>query len=108
MYDLIIRSDVARCIYGFSNAPLSATISVSEEDGATAIATKNVSEKDGWVHVAAYGFGFSTPTIKVVFDQIKVKRPVQIKKKLVCAKGKRVRIIYGIKPSCPKGYKAKK
>jgi hypothetical protein len=95
-------------LYGFSNAPLNATISVSEEDGATSIATKNVSENDGWIHVAAYGFGFSTPTIKVAFDQNRVNRPAQLKKKLVCARGKKVRVIVGIKPSCPKGYKAKK
>jgi hypothetical protein len=107
-YDLIVRSDVARCVYGFSSAPLNATVSVSEADGMTATATKIVSERDGWIRVAAYGFGFSTPTINVAFDQIKVKRQLQLKKKLVCAKGKRVRMIYGTKPSCPKGYKVKK
>lgn len=110
IYDLIIRSDVARCLYGFSNAPLNATISVSEEDGATAIATKNVSENDGWIHVAAYGFGFSTPTIKVSFDQKinKSNRLASQKKRLTCVKGKTVRVIVGIKPTCPKGYRVKK
>lgn len=109
-YDLIVRSDVARCIYGFSSAPLNATISVSEADGITATATKMVSEKDGWIRVAAYGFGFSTPTIKVSFDQKinKSNRLAPQKKRLTCVKGKTVRVLVGIKPTCPKGYRVKK
>ena len=110
IYDLIVRSDVARCIYGFSNAPLNASISVTEAEGVTATATKLVSEKDGWIRVAAYGFGFSTPTIKVVFDQKMNKsiRPAPQKKKLVCVRGKTIRILVGIKPLCPKGYRVRK
>jgi len=33
-YDLSIRSETARCLYGFTNAPLSATVSVSDGSGA--------------------------------------------------------------------------
>ena len=110
IYDLIVRSDVARCLYGFSNAPLNVAISVSEEGGVASTATKTVSEKDGWIHVAAYGFSFSAPTIKVAFDQNlkKSNRVAPLKKKLVCVKGKSIRKIVGVKPSCPKGYRVKK
>jgi hypothetical protein len=64
-YDMVIRSDVARCLYGFSKAPLSATVSVINDKGAKTTATTVVSEKNGWLKLAAYGFTFSKKTIKV-------------------------------------------
>ena len=65
-YDLVMRSDVARCLYGLSKAPVSATVSVVNEKGSKSIATTVVKEtKDGWLKMAAYGFTFSKKTIKV-------------------------------------------
>ena len=64
-YDLIMRSETARCLYGFSKAPLSATVSVVNEKGTKTTATTVVSEKNGWLKMAAYGFTFSKKTIKV-------------------------------------------
>jgi len=58
-YDLVMRSDVARCLYGFKNAPISATVAVVGECGEEKVATTVVSEKDGWLKLAAYGFTFS-------------------------------------------------
>jgi hypothetical protein len=64
-YDLVMRSDTARCLYGFSKAPLSATVSVTGGAGGKNVATTVVSEKNGWLKMAAYGFTFSKKTIKV-------------------------------------------
>jgi hypothetical protein len=65
-YDLVMRSETARCLYGFGKAPLSATVSVVNEKGTKSIATTMVKEtKDGWLKLAAYGFTFSKKTIKV-------------------------------------------
>ena len=44
-YDLSLRSDVARCIYGFSKAPINATISITSSDGVPQIATTVIGEK---------------------------------------------------------------
>jgi hypothetical protein len=63
-YDLLIRSEVARCLYGFSKAPLSASVSIVG-DGDKSVATTVVSEKNGWLKLAAYGFTFSKKTIKI-------------------------------------------
>ncbi len=106
-YDLIMRSDVARCIYGFTKAPLNASISVVDNDGVTTTATKLVSERDGWIRIAAYGFGFSSPTVKVKFTQEAAKAPASPSKKITitCKKGKLVKKVTAIKPVCPKGYK---
>ena len=64
-YDMVIRSDVARCLYGFGKAPLSATVSVINDKGSKSTATTVVSEKNGWLKLAAYGFTFSKKIIKV-------------------------------------------
>ena len=100
----IMRSDVARYLYGFSNMPLNASVSVVDDQGVTRVGTRNISEKDGWIKIAVYGFGFSAPTVKVKFSQGKssgVAKP----KSIVCAKGKQQRTVTGAKPTCPEGWK---
>ena len=127
-YDLAMRSDAARCLYGFSNAPISASISVTGQDGEQKVATTVVNEKDGWLYLAAYGFTFSAPTVRVKLSQTPVQPPVQsvptvstpttpvvvakpqTKPKVIsikCSNGKAVKIVSGAKPVCPKGYKQK-
>lgn len=68
-YNLQIRSDVARCLYGFNKAPVSATVQVTNENGKEVVATTNVSERDGWLRLNANGFTFSKKRIKVVLSQ---------------------------------------
>jgi hypothetical protein len=68
-YDLVMRSDTARCLYGFSRAPVSATVTVVGSDGEENVATTVVSERDGWLKLAAYGFTFSEKEIKVRVTQ---------------------------------------
>lgn len=67
-YDLVMRSETARCLYGFSRAPLSATVTVTGT-GDQNVATTFVTEKDGWLKMAAYGFTFSEKEIKVKVTQ---------------------------------------
>jgi hypothetical protein len=121
-YDLAIDASVARCIYGFSNAPVSATISVVGEDGENRVAATTVRERDGWIYLSASGFTFSTPTLRVKLTQDKVvteptkpiepiKEPVLIsnesskKKTITCVKGSKTKKVNGVKPKCPKGFK---
>jgi len=68
-YDLVMRSETARCLYGFTKAPVSATVAVVGEDGSENVATTVVSEKDGWLKLAAYGFTFSEKEIQVKISQ---------------------------------------
>jgi hypothetical protein len=67
-YDLVMRSETARCLYGFNKAPVSATVQVVGT-GDQNIASTIVSEKDGWLKLAAYGFTFSEKEIKVKLSQ---------------------------------------
>lgn len=115
-YDLRIKSDVARCIYGFSSAPVQASLSVLSEDGSMQTATQTVQEKDGWLSLSANGFTYSSPTIKVKLSQIAAEAkptatptptPTQNSRKatISCKKGTVVRKVTSLRPTCPAGYK---
>jgi hypothetical protein len=122
-YNLVMRSEVARCLYKFSKAPLSATIQVVSDNGQTSVATTIFGEKNGWVELAAYNFGFSAPTISVKLTQEPevVVAPTQtptptpsastktVAKKvtITCIKGKTSKKVTAVKPKCPAGYKKK-
>ena len=97
-YDLVMRSEVARCLYKFSKAPVSATISITGEGDKT-IATTVVSEKGGWLKLAAYGFTFSEKTVKVKLTQGKQTT-------ITCvAPGKKSKKVTAANPKCPKGFR---
>ena len=107
-YDLSMRSDIARCIYGFSNAPIKAEISITSDDGEKKVATTVVNEKNGWLYLSAKGFTFSAPTINVKLSQEKVVAPVAKKKVTIsCVKGKTTKKVTAVSPKCPAGYKKK-
>ena len=115
-YDLVLRSDAARCLYGFSDAPISATVEIAGADGTQNVATTVVSEKDGWLKLQAAGFTFSEKTIRLKLDQAKQEEAVTptpaatpsaaVKKVLItCVKGKTVRKVTAVKPKCTAGFK---
>ena len=123
-YDLLLRSEAARCLYGFSSAPVSAEISVTSSEGDKKVATTRVSEENGWLHLGAYNFTFSEPTIKmeikqdsVVFTQNPSPNISPIPSPLVssiikqstitCIKNKLIKKVTAVKPICPSGYKKK-
>jgi hypothetical protein len=102
-YDLSIRDSVAECLYGFANAPISATVSVTESSsGLENVATTTVQNKDGWLHVGAYGFEFSNPTIS-----IKITQSSRYKSSVFCVRGRVTKRVTGFKPVCPRGFKKK-
>jgi hypothetical protein len=106
-YELIMSSTVARCIYKFTSAPISASVSITSESGVANTATTVISEKNGWLKLGAYGFTFSSPTVRVKLSQ-EVVKPVALKKTTItCVKGKTSKKVTAIKPKCPTGYRKK-
>lgn len=97
-YDLQLRSDVARCVYGFSKAPISASISIISEEGQKSVATTTLGEKNGWLRLGAYNFTFSSPTVQVKLTQEKSST-------ITCVKGKSSKKVTGVNPKCPTGFK---
>lgn len=67
-YHLIIRSDVARCIYGFTDAPISGEITIVDSSS-TQGSTTSIKEESGWITASALGFTHSTPVIKTALRQ---------------------------------------
>ena len=123
-YSLVMRTDVARCIYKFSNAPIKATVSiVKDASEELAVATEAIQDKDGWFSLSANGFTFSSPTLRVKLSQDQpitavpepnkgnsssatvpaAKSPARTT--ITCKKGKLTRKVSGTAPKCPAGFK---
>lgn len=110
-YDLVMDSQFARCLYGFTSAPISANIAILASDGSqTNVATEVVSEKNNWISLVARNFTFSSPTIKVKLFQDVVGTKIlpnakkDLKASITCIKGKINKKIEGLNPKCPKGW----
>lgn len=99
-YDLVLKSEVARCVYGFSNAPIQASISIVGSNGENKVATTVINERNGWLYLSANGFTYSSPMIKVKLSQAKNQRY-----SITCSKGKTTKRVTGINPKCPAGFK---
>lgn len=104
-YDLVLNSTVARCLYGFTKAPIGANVSVVSNDGQTQVATTVIKEANGFFRMGAYGFGFSSPTIKMKITQ--GGSAAAVKTSITCINGKTAKKVTGVGPTCPAGFKQK-
>ena len=108
-YALVMKSDVARCVYGFKDAPYSASVSVVSANGTAQVATTSVTQKDGWLYLTAGGFTYSSPTVQVKLTQEQpapvVVKPVAKRTTITCVKGETTKKVSGTK--CPSGWKKK-
>jgi len=72
-----------------------------------------LTEKDGWLHLGAYGFTFSSPVLHVKFKQGNSSSSTKSNKNghqgfsITCVKGKVIKNIIAAKPICPSGWKKK-
>ena len=133
IYSLLVRSELARCIYGFSAAPVRATIEVASTDGTNRVAATTLNEREGWLSLGAYGFTYSSPVIRVKLqqdsetsqspspmprqeenDKVTKSNPAAPMKnelsrvtKITCVKGSKTKVFKTGRVKCPKGYKKK-
>ena len=117
VFNLVINSDLARCLYNLPKEPLQANVAITYPDGGVSSVATVVLREDkeqGWVYLAASNFTFSNPTIKVSFEKegtkpvpVATKSAAPIKKTITCVKGKVSKSVTGISPICPTGYKKK-
>ena len=126
-YTYIVRSDTARCYYGFSKAPIQASVQVISSNNSSQVASVIVAERDGFIKLQADNFTFSSPTIKIKLEQPAATvpapvatpaptqsalpsvptpsaKPVTKTLTLTCVKGKTIKKVMGVNPRCPAGY----
>jgi len=115
-YTYIVRSDTARCYYGFSKAPIQANVQVISSNNTSQVASVIVAERDGFIKLQADNFTFSSPTIKIKLEQPAATvpaplatpapsaKPVAKTITLICVKGKTTKKVTGVNPRCPAGY----
>jgi hypothetical protein len=126
-YDLLIKKEVAQCIYGFDKAPTKATVSILSADGKETAQTVVLSESDEWIKLRAAGFTYSAPLLRVKLQQeqpapiqqsaapststvesassVPAVKPQPAQKVISCIKGSKTKFVKGKNPKCPKGYK---
>jgi hypothetical protein len=63
-YNLLVREDVAQCLYGFTGTEITSSMSVVDASGAAKQATTSLTRENGFFKFSASGFTFSAPTIK--------------------------------------------
>jgi hypothetical protein len=132
IYNLAMRSSVARCIYAYNDAPVSATVSIVSGEGTASVATSSLGERAGWLYLEASGFTFSAPVIRVKLSQAAptplptptptptpmpsstlagvTQSPVTAvlkKSTITCIKGSKAKKVTANKPKCPKGFQKK-
>jgi hypothetical protein len=100
-YDLIIREDIAKCLWGEVLNNANASISVVNGDGSSQVVTTTFTNSNGWVKFRAAGFHFSSPRILVKLVKPAPKTGLKI---ISCKKGKTIKKISGVNPVCPIGY----
>jgi len=111
VYELAIQQDVARCLWGDALINPKATIEVLDDSGNKQIATSVFTQKGNWIYFRAYGFHYSTPTVKVRLSKNDAPSPtatVPVKKiSITCIKGKTTKKVTATNPKCPTGFKKK-
>ncbi len=111
-YKAIIPTNDAKLLWGLENPNDAATalqITLTTEAGGTAAALKSVSVKNGRIIIDVSGFEYSRPKLKIgIKAGYKPTKTMLNKTSITCVKGKSVKKITAVKPTCPKGYTKKK
>lgn len=69
-YDLVMDGEIARCLYGFgAKVPVSASVSIVSSDSGSRVQSTLFKDDGKWIRLGAYGFTFSSPTLKIKLAQ---------------------------------------
>jgi hypothetical protein len=69
-YHLLVRNDVARCLYGLVGSNFNARIDVTAANGTPQSATTAMTRVGDWYKFSATDFTFSAPTIKAALEEV--------------------------------------
>ena len=135
LYRVKLNQQFARCVYGLSDVPIVATVSVIGEGVVRKVATSSIQSSEDWINLAISGFTYSSPTIRFKLQTATpgliptptptptpaastspttapspASSPTVISSKKVtitCVKGKQTKKVSGANPKCPQGFKKK-
>ncbi len=68
-YGLAMSITLMQCLYGITNVPTSASISVTSSAGGERVATVALTQIGKWVFLSAENFTFSSPTLRIKLNQ---------------------------------------
>ena len=134
-YGLAMSITLLQCLYGITNVPTSASVSITTNAGVERVATVALNQIGKWVFLSAENFTFSSPTLRIKLNQTssaatqstgtpEVKKEVpapEVKEvtaakpaaatakkiTITCTKGKLIKKFSGTNPKCPTGFKKK-
>lgn len=113
VYSMVVSSNIAKCIWGSDLTNSRATVSIINDAGQTQVSTSALNVRNGFYYFHISGFTYSTKKISIRLEPSSIPTPTPtpsanatlVTKKITCFKGKNKKVISGMKPICPKGYK---
>ena len=118
-YSMVVSAKIANCIWGSDLTNSKATVSIINESGTAQVSTSVLKFSNGFYNFHISGFTYSTKKISIrvvpaaapapsptVSPSTAVKQKPTIKR-ITCVKGQLKKVVSGVKPVCPKGYKLK-
>jgi hypothetical protein len=116
-YSLVLRDEIAKCIWGSDLTNYRASVSIVGDKGEAVLSTSTLKLLNGFYYFQISGFTFSTKKIAISLAPAPQVTPTSqptptasakpVVKKITCVKGKLKKVVSGVKPVCPKGYKLK-
>lgn len=113
VYSLVVSSKLAKCIWGSDLTNSKATVSIINDAGQTQVSTSVLKALNDFYYFHISGFTYSTKKISIRVEpdpevtSTSTPRATPANKKITCVKGKVKKVVSGVKPVCPKGYKLK-
>lgn len=115
VYSMVVSSKIAKCIWGSDLTNSKATVSIVNDSGQAQVSTSALKARNGFYYFNISGFTYSTKKISIRLEPSSIIAPTPtpsanatlVTKKITCFKGKNKKVISGLKPVCPKGYKLK-
>jgi hypothetical protein len=113
VYSLVVSSKLAKCIWGSDLTNSRASVSIINDAGQTQVSTSVLKVLNDFYYFHISGFTYSTKKISIRVEPTPVVTPTPTPratstvKKITCTKGKVKKVVSGVKPVCPKGYKLK-
>jgi hypothetical protein len=119
-YSMVVSAKIANCIWGSDLTNSKATVSIINDSGTAQVSTSVLKFANDFYYFHISGFTYSTKKISIRLVPAPAATPtpsatatattpkaIPAVKKITCVKGKLKKVVSGVKPVCPKGYKIK-